>query len=385
MFKNRLIYSVFLLCSILFYILYEDPFSLLILFAVLFLPLLLWILTLLGRKHSQVRLVFSSDMAEKGESVSCRIEAGVGKLFLASSGEVTLSLEELMYGERIKKKLCFPLTGGSFTAEMNLSLPHAGAVRVRAEKLSLYDAFGLFRRSWKIESEAVVSILPERHELPPESFEIPDSDGESDRFSEEVPGDDPSQVFDIREYGEGDRIRNIHWKLSSKQEKYMVKEYSQPLGNFGAILISLHAGLGPEITEGILETALSLSDKLLQQQTPFYLIWYDARSGGVREERIEEEDEFYGAWAQILSCGRSVEAVDFSDNLRRESDTPLFYITGEKPEDLFFSERTAVFCVVKEPKQESVERTVGGTDIFYLSAFDIGGSLKDLERQEGAE
>ena len=37
---------------------------------------------------------------------------------------------------------------------------------------------------------------------------------ESDSYSTIKGGDDPSEVFAIREYREGDRLQRIHWKLS---------------------------------------------------------------------------------------------------------------------------------------------------------------------------
>ena len=39
-------------------------------------------------------------------------------------------------------------------------------------------------------------------------------------------GNDPSEIFDIREYVPGDDIRSIHWKLSSKTDTLILKEAS---------------------------------------------------------------------------------------------------------------------------------------------------------------
>lgn len=44
-----------------------------------------------------------------------------------------------------------------------------------------------------------------------------------------------------RKYAEGDDVRNIHWKLSSKQEDYMVWQNAENLSSRAAVLCDLTA------------------------------------------------------------------------------------------------------------------------------------------------
>ena len=68
-----------------------------------------------------------------------------------------------------------------------------------------------------------------------------ETSADSDRFSTYKKGDDPSEIFDIREYADGDKIQRIHWKLSSKTGDLMVKEGSLPLMKEIHIFIDLCA------------------------------------------------------------------------------------------------------------------------------------------------
>ncbi len=43
----------------------------------------------------------------------------------------------------------------------------------------------------------------------------------------------PPRSFDIRDFKDGDRIQQIHWKLSSKAGHYMVKDRESPPGKSG--------------------------------------------------------------------------------------------------------------------------------------------------------
>lgn len=60
------------------------------------------------------------------------------------------------------------------------------------------------------------------------------SNEDSDRFSLYKKGDDPSEIFDIRDFKDGDRFQQIHWKLSSKTGHYMVKRRKPSAGKSGA-------------------------------------------------------------------------------------------------------------------------------------------------------
>ena len=51
---------------------------------------------------------------------------------------------------------------------------------------------------------------------------------ESDRSADSRRGNDPGEVRAIREYVPGDPVRNIHWKLSEKTDKLLVKGARQP-------------------------------------------------------------------------------------------------------------------------------------------------------------
>lgn len=52
--------------------------------------------------------------------------------------------------------------------------------------------------------------------------------GEADVYDDFHPGDDPSEIFGVREFRAGDKMQSIHWKLSAKSDDLLVRENSQP-------------------------------------------------------------------------------------------------------------------------------------------------------------
>ena len=54
-------------------------------------------------------------------------------------------------------------------------------------------------------------------------------------------GQDPSEVFDLRSYREGDAVKSIHWKLSTRFDDVLVREASRPQDHAIAILFGIFA------------------------------------------------------------------------------------------------------------------------------------------------
>ena len=52
---------------------------------------------------------------------------------------------------------------------------------------------------------------------------------DSEVYSQEKPGQDLSETFQIREYRPGDSIRQMHWKLTQKLDRPIVRDPSLPI------------------------------------------------------------------------------------------------------------------------------------------------------------
>ena len=103
-------------------------------------------------------------------------------------------------------------------------------VRMNIPYIHIYDFMHLFCIRKKICDEADLIVMPHVPRMDVVSKFMASVSGDSDDlFSPNKPGDDPTEIFGIREYAGGDKIRNIHWKLSAKIGELMVKDYSLPL------------------------------------------------------------------------------------------------------------------------------------------------------------
>jgi len=104
---------------------------------------------------------------------------------------------------------------------------YCGVVRIRLLDVKAYDMFNMFKYDVESISESEFIVLPTFDNII-EEIELTESgDGEEEELQYKK-GDDVSQISQIRNYIPGDKLQNIHWKLSSKTEELQVKEYSEP-------------------------------------------------------------------------------------------------------------------------------------------------------------
>lgn len=144
-----------------------------------------------------------------------------------------------------------------------------------------------------------------------------ETSADSDRFSTYKKGDDPSEIFDIREYADGDKIQRIHWKLSSKTGDLMVKEGSLPLMKEIHIFIDLCAtGTKQERNDKInrlIQGVYSIAMFMIESGIPQAYIWYDKVNGVIQEYSVEQEEELYWMFQELFRSKTTTEESELME------------------------------------------------------------------------
>lgn len=207
-----------------------------------------------------------------------RITLSCRNLRTGQAGEHTVELS-LLPGQR--KQL--PFTVGC---------PHCGHVRMEVINAELSDVFGLFSRRLSCHTKAGFTVVPQLFEpsvsLDSQDMAMPDSD----TYSPVKPGDDPGETFAVREYVPGDAIRKIHWKLSEKTDKLMVREFGLPVINEVALLLETAGAETPDETDAITEVFASVSSELIRAGIHHHVYWPSDKTDGIRDFMITAENEF---------------------------------------------------------------------------------------------
>ena len=100
-----------------------------------------------------------------------------------------------------------------------------GMVRVVFSSLSVTDFLHFCTFTYPYERIIEFPVMPAERLLPPLKFtkvSIP-----SDEAVSTGDGDLTTDIKEVREYRNGDRLRDIHWKISARKDEIMVKEYDR--------------------------------------------------------------------------------------------------------------------------------------------------------------
>ena len=124
---------------------------------------------------------------------------------------------------------------GKRTMKIALQSPWCGRIRLAVESARLYDCFGLIGVKTRPDAHSACVVQPDTFlqtlVLSPAAAHIDDTED----YSNERPGYDLSEMFQIRDYVPGDSQRQIHWKLSHKYDKLIVKDPSLPITRSAAV------------------------------------------------------------------------------------------------------------------------------------------------------
>ncbi len=169
---------------------------------------------------------------------------------------------------------------------------HCGAVVLTPEKVFVYDYLGLFRRKARKADPCAVLVRPKA--IAPAV--LPDLRRYAATAWVPKPGGGFGENHELRLYRPGDNLRQVHWKLTAKVGKLMVRQTMEALQNQAALTLIL-SGTSDQL-DYKLGLTLYLSRHLLRQGLPHRL--FAATGSGVEQFAIGCEEDLLRAIDSLL-------------------------------------------------------------------------------------
>ena len=249
-------------------------------------------------------------VAEQKESVSVQIM--VENRFLFSHQKIRFLFATGTMLQKRRKR--FWETGGAVykgrtLLQSSLYLEYAGTYTVELVKVRIYDKTGLFYLQKRIRKSASVQVLPKVIDVGVRICEqTRNFYGDSDVYDDFRPGHDKNEIFDVREFRDGDKIQSIHWKLSAKADDLVVREDSLPRACPVVLLLELNKPLSVLETDAYLQTAASIVFSLMDVSCPHYVAWYSGNRDDVVRVRVDEEEDYFIFLSHYLNEASSTES-----------------------------------------------------------------------------
>ena len=184
------------------------------------------------------------------------------------------------------------------TTTFTVTPKHLGKIYFTVDHITAYDFMGLFKIKVPCECKCEVNVMPDMERnniLIGRAFYF--KADESDNFSPERGGDDPSEIFQIREYREGDKLQRIHWKLSAKKDEMMFKEGSLPIQTSATLFADLYYDRAAANKKDFIDTTIltltTLSTAFIREKLEHNICWYNVSTGELIIHRVVSDDDLF--------------------------------------------------------------------------------------------
>ena len=290
----------------------------------------LWFLLFASTFYLKRNITLSADPAsdgvvESGEKARQMIRFHNRGRLPVTSADLVITVQNRLDEEEEEYRMNIRCAAGSSVrVPFTFSSTYCGVVRLVVEEAGIHDYLGLFTRRKKLNFVRDTVIMPHLYELQTvitEDSQVWDEDAEE--YDKHHAGDDPSEIYQMREYRQGDKLSRVNWKMSARVDALMVKELSRPISNAVALFLDLRYQDIDE-AQSVFALCYSLSMSLLDKECHHRIIWCrDAATLRFEEAVVRNAGELTEAMAKLLTHGRRQPILGWKEYTQDHPNLPF--------------------------------------------------------------
>ena len=325
-------------------------------------------LFILQRLKKKIRITMTAmpdviNKSGKGKVQMCVINDSI---FPIAKLEVDIFYRNSLVNEEGIKRIQLSILGKN-TQEIywDFQADYAGNIKFEVEKVTFWDYTKCFKKHIKMNAEKSICVLPSEvivnQRLREGGFRL----FENETVLLHKPGDEPTDILDIREYKEGDRLSRVHWKLTEKQDQLMIKEYMRPLYYYPIILFDLRIPTATDKLQRMDILCTTLQSLVLwhtQREYSFEIAYYNLEMDDLVLFKIESINDYYEFLRQAYDNAyeekesKCLRAFYKKDITHRYSN--IVYLTAELDQEITLAEEMKAYCIVVGNEEEVAREAV---------------------------
>jgi len=201
-------------------------------------------------------------------------------------------------------------------------------------------------------------------------------------------GLDRAELADIRQYRQGDHMKTIHWKLSSKTQELQVREYAVNSGKTVYIFCDLAEhydrynenlycdDINEYAADGVIELAIAAAIREMKYGNTCNIVWYDSRlERGTRFFTLETPIDLDKSLKLFAGAGLCSKDLDVTKLMALISETQGIAVLFVTP---FLDGRLAE-GISKAAEFFGSASTFRAAEVYYFSPED---RIKDSDERE---
>jgi len=288
------------------------------------------------KNKSHLRLQIAPT-GEKNAEINGQLEVKNDALLPMIRGECLLEIHNMMTDQKTETVLPFAVSGKSKDVfHLEFRPKHYGGYRATIRKITHLDFSGSFTREKVISVQAKTTVFPEIVAHWDDWYLGEIANKESDIYSEHKKGNDPGEIFGLREYEPGDAIKFIHWKLTAKTDKTMIRELGYPIDNTIMLYYETRLPEGemnPEDLDRYTRRFAGAAMYFVEQHQQFTIGYYNEEIKKYCFDEIGTEQQLYNSLTDILDQSRTKAAgtsLEEYHSYEIEFGTIYYFSLGEK-------------------------------------------------------
>lgn len=242
--RHRIWYGAAVLAALLIYIISNRSEALTIFLCILIVPLFSFMIQLAALRGFHIQSKIRSSCLVK-QQVPLEIKLKKKSRIPLGRIQMNVLVENTMYSEK-KEQIVILCASEKKTSKFQhlIEMENCGCVQITVLYMKCYDLLGLF--CWRKSGSAMQEVLvyPADIQLSTQLIRRPETIISGELYDQNRRGQDVSEVSGLRDYEKGDSLGSIHWKLSSKLDDLIVREFGYPSNYSVLILYDLMSRFG---------------------------------------------------------------------------------------------------------------------------------------------
>lgn len=326
MIKSWIIYALSLALVLLLNIFASSKGMFILLCLWLILPLIAIIVNRLTRQDIDVKFELP-DFAEKSAVTQGHMLITNHKRTLCPFCKVLITSENLLNGELNSFPLQFSLTpNGKRQIAFDISDNYCGKIVFKVSLAKCYDIFGLTYKKVLVTAVGKLHILPEiLNDCAIGISKLSDNTNDNS-YSADRAGYDLNEPYEYREYAVGDSPKSIHWKLSEKLDRLIVRQGGMPSQQACILILdtNIHADEFPsfDMLSKTAELYISVSKDFCDRDVAHMLCYFDHSKNELFAYTVGSEDDWFSVIPKLLSASFKQDSKTCLQHLSESTVTP---------------------------------------------------------------
>lgn len=312
--KNRILYSSLFVLSLLFIYFYGGKVPYMLFYTILLLPIVSVVITSIAFARFKYVQEVDKHSVVKGEDINFFFSVNNEDFFLYPYVKVNFYSSDTVFASQFQSKSFSLRPFGKKTFSFKLTCKYRGDYLLGIKNVEFEDYLGIVKFTHEPVSAKLITVYPRLVKL--DTLYIKTNYLSESHSLLNNQYENTMTISDIRKYAYGDSLKKIHWKLSSKMNELLVKNFEGTSKTSSVIILDLKKNnynfeQNTIIEDKLIESSIAVIYYCLSNWIPVNLIYYKKGFNDIEAKNTLQFDQIYDNLSRI----KFDEDVDVKDVL----------------------------------------------------------------------